>query len=133
MAKAKTIEERNKELAPKSLKLKLYGLKLLIEPDEAKKVQINQTIGCTRFMYNYYLNERQTLYKTKKQSLSYFGFKENLKNLKADPTYAWLKLVDKFALENAIMDVDAAYKNFFEGRTKYPKFKKKHGAKQSYT
>ena len=80
MAKAKTIEERNKELAPKGLKLKLYGLKLLIEPNEEKKIQINKTIGCARFMYNYYLNERQTLYKTKKQSLSYFGFKESLKN-----------------------------------------------------
>ena len=44
----------------------------------------------------------------------------------------FLKDVDKFALQNALRDLDTAYKNFFAGRANYPKFKRKHSKNQSY-
>ena len=43
----------------------------------------------------------------------------------------WLRVPDKWALGNALKDLDSAYQNFFNGRGKYPKFKRK-GDKNSY-
>ena len=46
------------------------------------------------------------------------------RQLKKD--YEWLKEVDKFALTNAIYNMDAAYRKFFKEHAGYPKFKSKH-------
>ena len=40
--------------------------------------------------------------------------------------YEWLKEVDKFALTNAIYNMDTAYQKFFREHAGYPKFKYKH-------
>ena len=42
-----------------------------------------------------------------------------------------MKEPDKCALQNALKDLDAAYKNFFKGKG-YPKFKSKKNRRQSY-
>ena len=47
--------------------------------------------------------------------------------------YEWLKEVDKFALTNAIYNVDCAYQKFFKEHASYPKFKSKHDNHKSYT
>ena len=43
--------------------------------------------------------------------------------LKVD--FPWLKDADSQAMQQALMDLDKAYKNFFEGRADYPNFKRK--------
>ena len=47
--------------------------------------------------------------------------------------YDWLKEVDKFALTNAIYNMNSAYQKFFKEHTGYPKFKSKKNPKRSYT
>ena len=47
--------------------------------------------------------------------------------------YEWLKEVDKFALSNAIYNMDSAYQKFFREHAGYPKFKSKHANHKSYT
>lgn len=46
---------------------------------------------------------------------------------------SWLKEVDSLALSNIQINQDNAFKAFFKGTSSYPKFKKKHSSKQSYT
>ena len=41
--------------------------------------------------------------------------------------------MDKFALTNAIYNMDAAYQKFFKEHAGYPKFKSKHDNQKSYT
>ena len=53
------------------------------------------------------------------------------RELKKD--YEWLKEVDKFALTNAIYNMDSAYQKFFKEHAGYPKFKSKHDNHKSYT
>ena len=53
------------------------------------------------------------------------------RELKKD--YEWLKEIDKFALTNAIYNMDAAYQKFFKEHAGYPKFKSKHDNHKSYT
>lgn len=52
--------------------------------------------------------------------------------LKVTPGTEWLAEVDKFALQNSLKDLAAAFVNFFEGRAGHPRFKSKHRSKQSY-
>ena len=104
----------------KAYKYRLY-------PNKKQKELINKTIGCTRLIYNLLLGDKIEYYKEHKEMLkrevSYY------KNLKE---YDFLKEVDSSALANAKMHLDTAYKNFFSGRTRFPKFKKK-GVNDTYT
>ncbi|PXY51652.1 transposase, partial [Virgibacillus profundi] len=93
---------------------------------------LHKTFGCVRFVYNKMLAERKEFYEMLKHD------KEALKKIK-HPTpakykkeFVWLKEVDSLALANAQLNLDKAYKSFFKGNTKFPKFKSK-GHKQSYT
>ena len=52
--------------------------------------------------------------------------------MKALDEYAFLKRVDKWALQNAAKDLDTAFENFFSKRAGYPIFKSKHSHRQSY-
>ncbi len=46
--------------------------------------------------------------------------------------YKWLKEVDKFALINAIYNMDSVYQKFFKEHAGYSKFKSKHDNHKSY-
>lgn len=112
------------------------AFKVTLAPNRTQIVQIHRTVGCARFVYNHYLARRKEVYHTTKQTLGYNACSAELTGLKKELT--WLKEVDKFALQNALKNIDAAYKNFFDGltgkrpRMGFPGFKKRHGPKQSY-
>ena len=57
----------------------------------------------------------------------------NYCNRELKKEYEWLKEVDKFALMNAIYNMDSAYQKFFKEHAGYPKFKSKHDNHKSYT
>lgn len=66
-------------------------------------------------------------------SVSYSCCSEELTKLKQDEDYSWLNEVDSTALQSAIKNLDIAYKNFFSGKSKFPKFTSKKKHKYSYT
>lgn len=133
MARVNSVEARNLELAKEGKVLKFSAIKLRLDGTEQQNNYFLQAIGCVRFTYNFYLGEKQQVYKETGETLKYTEFKKSFNKLKDHPVFSWLKTPDKFALENAMMDVDTAFKNFFEGKSGYPVFKKKHSSKQSYT
>lgn len=114
-----------------------YSYKFRLYPNKEQEDLIRRTFGCARFVFNHYLAERIEMYKDNGKSLNYFEQNKNLTSLKAQTATAWLKDVDSRALQNALKDLDAAYKNFFR-RVKngekpgFPKFKSKHNHRQSY-
>ena len=120
----------------KHLKTVLKAYKYRIYPNKQQAELINKTIGCCRFVYNYYLAERIELYKTEQKSLSYVKCANAMKNLKDE--YEWLKEIDSVSLQQSLKDLDQAYQNFFrrvkQGADKmgFPKFKSKKHPKQSY-
>ena len=101
----------------KAYKFRLY-------PDDNQKMLINKTFGCTRFIYNHFLNKcKEEGYKK-----TYDMCKE-LKELELD--YPFLKEVDSTALRCSIFNLEDSYKNYFSKRSGYPSFKSKF-SKQSY-
>ena len=118
------------------MKTILRAYKYRIYPNKKQQELINKTIGCCRFVYNYYLNKKIELYKTEQKSINYNICANNLKNLKNQ--YEWLKEVDSISLQQTLKDLDIAYQNFFrrikngEKEVGFPKFKTKKNPKQSY-
>ncbi len=106
------------------------AFKFRIYPNKKQIELIKNTFGCVRFVYNYYLAKREEEYKTNGVTFNYNKCSADLTKQKQVNT--WLKEVDKFALQNALKDLDKAFKNFFEGRANYPKFKSKKNKHQSF-
>ena len=110
----------------------LKAYKYRIYPNKEQKVQIAKTFGCCRFVYNRTLAYRKEKYEKEKKSVSKTDC-NNYCNRELKKEYEWLKEVDKFALTNAIYNMDAAYQKFFKEHAGYPKFKNKHNNHKSYT
>ena len=89
-----------------------------------KEILIHKTFGCSRFVYNYYLN-----YQKEKGIQKAFNLCKDLKELERQ--YEYLKEVDSCALRCSIFDLEDGFNNFFAKRSGYPNFKSKF-ARQSY-
>ena len=110
----------------------LKAYKYRIYPNNEQKIQIAKTFGCCRFVYNQTLAYRKEIYEKEKKSVSKTDC-NNYCNRELKKDYEWLKEIDKFALTNAIYNMDAAYQKFFKEHAGYPKFKSKHDNHKSYT
>ena len=103
------------------------AVKIRIYPNAEQRVQIEKTIGCSRFIYNYMLADKMEHYKKEKKML---------RNTPASykKEYPWLKEVDSLALANAQMHLESAFHKFFrEPSAGFPRFKSKKSSRKSYT
>ena len=110
----------------------LKAYKYRIYPNSGQRTQIAKTFGCCRFVYNRTLEYRKELYEKEKKSMSKTDC-NNYCNRELKSQYEWLREVDKFALTNAIYNMDSAYQKFFREHAGYPKFRSKHDSHRSYT
>src|SRR6266446_1038261 len=99
--------------------------------DEQKKI-LACTFGCYRYIYNWGLRKRTDAYCRQGMCLSYEDLSAMLTSLKKQEDHTWLGEVCSVTLQQSLRHLDRAFVNFFEGRAKYPKFKKKSG-RQSAT
>ena len=104
--------------------------KYRIYPNEKQKEIIAKTFGCCRFVYNKYLEQKNELYQTNKENLSYFKCAKAMAELKNE--LEWLKEVDSTALQSSLKDLDNAYQKFFKERAGFPNFKSKKTHRYSY-
>ena len=100
-------------------------------PTPAQESVLSQHFGCVRFVSNHMLARRQQRYRDK-QPTSYKDDSSALTLLKKDPAYAWLNDVSSVALQQALRHLDSAFRNFFSGRARFPRFKRKRAA-QSFS
>ena len=108
------------------------GYKYRIYPNDVQTEQISRTLGCCRFVYNHFLALRSEAWKECRESLSYVATARLLTELKRDPEHLWLASADSMALQESLRNLDRAYRNFFSGRGRYPRYKSKHDHCQSY-
>ena len=89
---------------------------------------LEKTFGANRFVYNHFLKLKQYLYQEFKIKITFNHTSKMLTELKRQKQ--WLRVPDKWALQNTLKDLDNAYTKFYKG-SGYPKFKRK-GDKNSY-
>ena len=112
------------------MKTVIKGFKYRIYPNPEQEVMLAKTFGSCRFVYNHILSMRIEAHKNESKSMSKTDC-NNFCNREMKKEFEWLKEVDKFALTNAIFNLDSAYQNFFKEIKKgnknqgFPKFKSK--------
>ena len=107
------------------IKNKTY--KFRIYPTAEQEVLLAKHFGCTRFVYNHFLNERKEQYQKDKKSDNYYAQARSLTEIKKKEETEWLKEVNSQTLQFALRSLDTAFLNFFRGNAQFPKFKsRKH-------
>ena len=102
--------------------------KFRIYPTHEQQIALAKAFGCCRWFWNYSLNLCQETYLTTGKGLSRGAIQGLLPSLKKE--YSWLTDAYSQCLQYVALNLSTAYKNFFEKRTGFPRFKSKHG-KQS--
>ena len=101
--------------------------KIEIKPTKEQIIKIHQTIGVSRFIYNFYIAHNKEVYEKEKRFVSGMDFSKWLNNeyIPNNPDKDWIKEVSSKATKQAIMNGDKAFKRFFKGESGFPTFKKK--------
>lgn len=88
-------------------------------------ILLEKHFGCSRFIYNYFLKEKQNHYLNNGKTLNYNYCSGTMKDLKKADDFNWLTEVNSQTLQQSLMNLETAYGNFFKKKSKFPKFKKK--------
>lgn len=99
--------------------------KFRIYPSSEQQLALAKSFGCCRWFWNYSLNLCQKTYKQEGKSLSRGAIQGLLPNLKKE--YIWLTDAYSQCLQYVALNLSTAYKNFFEKRAGFPRFKSLHG------
>ncbi|WP_305810586.1 RNA-guided endonuclease InsQ/TnpB family protein [Photobacterium leiognathi] len=107
----------------------LRAYKYRFYPNAEQARMLDQTFGCTRFVYNNALAYSKEQYDLGNKT-NFNDWNKNLTTLKKNPDFVWLKDVSSVPLQQALRHLDKAFKVFLKSGFGYPKFKNKRG-KQS--
>jgi putative transposase len=110
--------------------------KIALDPAPEQAVYFARAAGTARFAWNWALGRWQEEYALWKEyqygpKPSEASLRRELNALK-DDAFPWMREVTKNAPQQAIKNLGTAFKNFFEGRTKYPRFKRKGVSHDSF-
>lgn len=107
----------------------LIAHKIALDLNNAQKTYMARASGTARFAYNWALAEWQRQYEAWKinhalPKPSQTTLRRQLNSIKREQ-FPWMLAVTKNAPQMAIIQLGNAFRNFFAGRAKYPKFRKK--------
>jgi putative transposase len=94
-----------------------------MEPDAAQREALARNAGARRYVWNWALGRKRDYYRKNRIGLRTSILKAELPILKRNPETAWLADADSQSLQEALRDLDRAFKSFFEGRSRFPRFK----------
>lgn len=104
---------------------KSYKYRLYPSPEDKELLSLH--FGHCRFVYNYFLKEKQEFYLKNKKTLNYNNCSQALTTLKKQKEYVWLKDVNSQSLQQSLKNLETAFGKFFSKKSKFPKFKRKDG------
>ena len=101
----------------------LYVYRFRLYPTKEQVEFLNRQIGHCRFVYNKLLEIAKENYEKEGKKWNYYEYKKLLPKLKGESPF--LKEANSQSLQEAVKWLDRAFKNFFKGLAKFPKFKSK--------
>jgi putative transposase len=101
------------------------AVKVRLYPTTEQQEILSQHFGCSRWWWNHALNLCIETYKATGKGLTQVALNKFLPHLKKEKETEWLSECYSQVLQATTLNLVTAYKNFFEGRAKYPRFKAK--------
>ena len=99
------------------------AIKVMLIPNNVQKTKLFQYAGASRFAYNWALAREIENYEKGGKFLSDAELRKEFTKLRHSDEYAWLLNISNNVTKQAIKDACTAYKNFFRGLQKFPRFK----------
>lgn len=94
-----------------------------LKPNTAQRQALERNAGSRRFIWNWALARKQHHYREYGVGLRTSVLQAELPILKRTPGMEWLAEVDSQSLQVCLQDLDHGYRNFFEKRARFPRFK----------
>ena len=104
---------------------RLQAYRFELQPNGEQQRNMRRFAGSCRFVYNKALALQQERHKAGEKKLGYAALCRALTEWKAQPQTLWLSETPSQALQQALKNLERAYKNFFEKSADFPRFKKK--------
>ena len=108
----------------------IKSIKVMLLPNNKQKTKMFKFCGASRFAYNWAIKRQEENYKLGNKFISDIDLRREFTKFKKDNI--WLYDISTNVTKQAIKDACNAYKNFFTGKSKYPKLKKKKFTKPSF-
>ena len=109
----------------------ILAKKVRLYPTKEQEQKLWQSVGTARFIYNYTLAKQEENYKNGGKFISDGTIRKELTQLKKTEL-TWLNEVSNNVAKQAVKDSCNAYKRFFKGLAKRPKFKSRKKSKPSF-
>lgn len=104
---------------------RLQAYQYELKPNGEQQRNMRRFAGSCRFVYNKALDLQQNRYEAGEKKLGYAALCKALTEWKAQPETRWLNDTPSQALQQALKNLERAYKNFFDKHADFPRFKKK--------
>ena len=102
----------------------LKAIKIRLYPSSDQITYINKLLGTSRFIYNQCLTYKSQEYGLWNNKISFADTGKFLTSLKTE--FDWIKESHSKVLQQSLINLDRAYKNFFKNGSGYPKYKSRH-------
>lgn len=103
----------------------IKSFKYKLHPTVKQQEKLNKFFGCSRYIYNWGLNQKVQAYEKDKKSIGYIQLAKELTNLKKQQETIWLNDCPNEAMQQALRNLDNAFTRFFREKKGFPKFKSK--------
>ena len=110
----------------------IVGRRVRLKPTKAQENWLKQYAGVSRFVYNYSLGLKIDTYNISGENLGQKELMRNITDLKYTDDYLWLQNYNSETIKQSVKDMLSAYNRFFNGLSRYPKFKKRGKCKESF-
>ena len=107
-------------------------IRVMLIPNNKQKTKLFQYANTARFAYNWALGREKENYKNDGKFRSDSELRKEFTQLKKTEEYSWLNKIDCDVTKQAIKDACNAYKRFFKGYSKFPKFKSRKFSTPSF-
>jgi putative transposase len=106
----------------------LKAVKVRIYPTEVQQAHLARAFGCARWVWNQSLATMTATYQETGKGVTAMSMKKCIPLWKNE--FEWLSECYSQCLQQSVLNLGVAFRNFFDGRAGYPTFKKRQG-KQS--
>ena len=110
------------------------GIKIRIYPNSEQKELLNTNIDVYRSSFNIALGIQLDNYKSGNSYIKFYEMCKIMSNLRnSDCNYKWLRSVSVGVIRQSLLDLDTAFKMFFNKINRFPRFKSKKHSKKMFT
>jgi putative transposase len=107
-----------------------YTYRFRLYPNVDQRRRLGQHFGVCRFVYNFFLDHRNQLYRENKERSSYHKDCAKLTNLKQE--LDWIGDANSQSLQQELKNLDTTFNRFFKKQASFPRFHSKKRDKQSF-